>query len=664
MNIVDQILRYVPFDNPIFIIMVILFVVFLGVFSTKTWAVGRMLDRVITALEARKRENITNIDPRQLENLFEEKELKHLWAEYTDTIHPIEIATDESLSVLEYRSSLPAEMLFTTETLVNGPVGDDVWRHFPGVLTGLGIIGTFSGLIQGLSGFKASVASNANNAVAGLGPLFESVVHAFGISAIAISGAMLVVALSRIVVARLNAKVEKLCQAIDAIYQSGAGEVYLQRLVKASEQSEVHSAQLKDALVGDLDRLLTNLTERQIAAQMAAQQQLGETVSRSIAEAIAEPMERVRQVMEHNVSGQSSQVNSMLETMLTSFMAKLEGTFGGQINGINEQMQRSMAAMGAVQDSLQKLVQDIQKANEHATSHMSDKLAEAMQTASANQQQLTAQMTQFVSDFRGLITEEQRKSAEVMDQAIAGLLGEVNHALANMDASRRSAAVEEISRNKALTEQTGQLVAGLSTQIEDLLRAVGDQVLKTQENISAVREVSMRAIDGMNQGALTMGAAAQQFETAGQTINTVLNDSGQLVEQIRASSHGLQTASLALNNGFEKYDASRQSVQEHILTLNGLIEVAKREAGLSQQLMESMEASVRSLRATEEQSQRNLQEINDHLVSAFETFGNALVNQVQRVVQQTDQNISGLASQLTGVVQELAAFVQQTQQKN
>lgn len=623
-----------------------------------------MLDRVIKGLEEKKKENFKNQNPRQLDDLFAEKGLKHLWDEYSETIHALEIAATDHEFTLEYRSSLPAEMMFTTETLVNVPVWDDFWKHLPGILTGLGIIGTFAGLIHGLDGFRASVASNANNAVAGLGPLFESVLHAFFVSAVAISCAMIVVGISRWSIARLNKKVENLCQAIDALYETGVGEVYLQRLVKASEQSETHSAQLKDALVNDLDRLLTNLTERQIDAQRVAQQQLGEAMSRSIAEAIAEPMERVRLVMENNASGQSTQVNNMLETVLSGFMAKLEDTFGGQINGINEQMQRSMAAMGAVQDSLQRLVQDIQKANENAASHMSEKLAEAMQTASANQQQLTAQMTQFVSDFRGLVAEEQRKSAEVMNQTIAGLLGEVNQSIAHMDAVRRSAVAEEASRHQTLTDQTGQIVSGLSTQIEDLLRAVGDQVLKTQENISAVREVSLRAIDGMNQGALSMGAAARQFENAGQTITGVLNDSSQLVEQIKSSSNGLQSASLALNNGFEKYDASRKSVQEHLLNLNSLIEVAKREAGVSQQLIESLETSVRSLRATEEQSHRNLQEINDHLVSAFETFGNSLVSQVQRVVQQTDQNIGVLAGQLTGVVQELAMYLQQMQQKH
>lgn len=653
--------------NLILLVVAALTLVFLGVFVRKYQASQKGLGDAIQGLES-KLGNHNGRDPRELDPIFAKQPLLHIWNEYSDTLHPMRLALAGQTPVVEYRSSMPAEMMFTKESLVDGPLFDDFWRHLPGILTGLGIIGTFAGLLHGLSDFRkaiapssdtiASTSNAAEKAVSGLGPLLDAVMHAFMVSAAAIGCAMLVVFISRLLVARLNAKVEHLCDLIDSLYKSGAGEEYLQRLVESSEKSEVHTAQLKDALVEDLTRLMTNLTERQIQAQISAGQHIGETVGRSIAESIAEPMQRVREVMENNAAGNTAQVNTMLETMLTGFMAKLEDTFGGQINGINEQMQRSMAAMGSVQTSLQALVQDIQKANENAATQMSDKLAAAMQTASENQQQLTQQMTQFVTDFRSLVAEEQRKSKDAMNETIAGLLSEVGKSIASMEASRKSASEEDATRTKVLTDQTGQMVSGLSANVEELLRAVSDQVLKTQESINAIRDVSMRAVDGMNQGALTMGSAAQRFETAGSSVTRALDDSAAFIEQVKASSNALQAASLAVNNGFEKYDATRKTVDSQVLALTGLIESAKREAGVSQQLIEGVESSVKALRAAEEESRRNLSAVNDQLVSAFETFGNSLVSQVQRVVGETDKNISVLSNQLTGVVQELAQFMQ------
>jgi uncharacterized coiled-coil DUF342 family protein len=245
-----------------------------------------------------------------------------------------------------------------------------------------------------------------------------------------------------------------------------------------------------------------------------------------------------------------------------------------------------------------------------------------------------------------------------MGETIASLLSEVGNSIANMEASRKNASDEDATRTKILTDQTGQLVSGLSSNVEELLRAVSDQVIKTQESINAIRDVSIRAVDGMNQGALTMGSAAQRFETAGSSVTRALDDSALFIEQVKASSNALQVASLAVNTGFEKYDATRKTVDSQVLALTGLIESAKREAGVSQQLIEGVESSVKALRAAEEESRRNLSAVNDQLVSAFETFGNSLVSQVQRVVGETDKNISVLSNQLTGVVQELAQFMQ------
>ena len=648
--------------NYILLVVGALTLIFIVLFVSEYQSTHKGLSEAIQGLES-KLGNHNGRDPRDLDPIFAKQPLLHIWSEYSDTLHPMRLALAGQNSVVEYRSSMPAEMMFTKESLVDGPLFDDFWRHLPGILTGLGIIGTFAGLLYGLGDFKLAIDAKPEEAVKGLGKLLDAVMHAFMVSAAAIFCAMLVVFISRLLVARLNSKVEHLCDLIDSLYKSGAGEEYLQRLVESAEKSEVHTAQLKDALVEDLTRLMTNLTERQIQAQINAGQHIGESVGRSIAESIAEPMQRVREVMENNAAGNTAQVNTMLETMLTGFMAKLEDTFGGQINGINEQMQRSMAAMGSVQSSLQALVQDIQKANENASTQMSDKLASAMQTASENQQLLTQQMTQFVTDFRALVAEEQRKSKDVMNETIAGLLGEVGKSIANMEASRKTASEEDATRTKVLTDQTGQMVSGLSANVEELLRAVSDQVLKTQESITSIRDVSMRAVDGMNQGALTMGTAAQRFETAGNSVTRVLDDSAAFIEQVKASSNALQAASLAVSNGFEKYDATRKTVDSQVLALTGLIESAKREAGVSQQLIEGVESSVKALRAAEEESRRNLSAVNDQLVSAFETFGNSLVGQVQRVVGETDKNISVLSSQLIGVVQEMTQFLQRTRKQ-
>ncbi|MFZ1964478.1 MAG: hypothetical protein WAU78_13615, partial [Roseiarcus sp.] len=62
-------------------------------------------------------------------------------------------------------------------------------------------------------------------------------------------------------------RVDEITTRLDGLFSSGAGEEYLARLTRASEDSAAQSKILKDALVGDLERILTGLTKQQIEAQ-------------------------------------------------------------------------------------------------------------------------------------------------------------------------------------------------------------------------------------------------------------------------------------------------------------------------------------------------------------------------------------------------------------
>lgn len=594
-------------------------------------------------------------DPVEVGKAFRWEPLKHLWEEYADTLHELRKASSGTVVLTEIRATVPAEAMFTRDVLVDGRLFDDFTRHLPGVLTGLGIIGTFAGLLDGLSEFKPTPIEAAVN---GLGPLLLGVQHAFVASGTAIACAMGVVFISRLTLAYLYRLVEHLTHAIDSLYSTGAGEEYLARLVNSSEQNAASTAQLKDALVEDLNKMMTNLVERQIAAHDASTLALGKHIGETIATAIAEPMRRVGEAMEVTTKGNGDQVNTMLETLLTGFMAKLEDTFGSQIRGINEQMQRSMDSMAAVQGSLQSLLADIKSTNEHAANQMSGTLEDAMKKAADNQQLLTDQMREFVQEFRKLVTEEQNKSKQAMDEAVMKVLGEVAVAMEGLEGMRKAAAAEESGRNDRLSTQTNQLVGGLTTQVESLLGAVSDQVAKTQKNLDALGQVSLRAIDGMNQGALTMGTAAQRFETAGSSVTTVFDRSTKVAETLGSASSSLQAASTAVQRGFEQYDSTRKTVDAQVAALMGLIESAKKEAGVSQELVASIKASAEAMRKSEADSREHLDKVNLALVKAFADFGHQLVSQVKSTIAETDRHLAQGTGHLNGVVQELANAVQ------
>ena len=87
--------------------------------------------------------------------------LAHLWREYGHTLHrQQDFGADGGRSIDVLRSTVPASTIFTTDAIVDARLWTEFFKHMPGICTGLGIIGTFYGLIRGLQAFQVSVDPN------------------------------------------------------------------------------------------------------------------------------------------------------------------------------------------------------------------------------------------------------------------------------------------------------------------------------------------------------------------------------------------------------------------------------------------------------------------------------------------------------------------------
>ena len=141
-----------PYQVQIIVVLLAgFFILFIGTFWLPGIVFGRKMQRVLTRLGALKVPN--KVTPG--EALSDDPMLKHLWQEYQDTIHE-QKAIDPKTGVLEvvaYRSTLPAETFFNTQALVDSRLRTEFVKHLPGIFTGLGIIGTFLGLLKGLEAF-------------------------------------------------------------------------------------------------------------------------------------------------------------------------------------------------------------------------------------------------------------------------------------------------------------------------------------------------------------------------------------------------------------------------------------------------------------------------------------------------------------------------------
>ena len=161
-----------------FLLVAIVF--FIVQFLLSGWRVGRELRDARQRLERIKASGpVLDLDRARDEAMVSEA-LRHCWDEYRDTLHGQKQANDMGvMEVSRWRATSMANAFFTDQGLIEAPLRTEFYKHLPGILTGLGIIGTFSGLIVGLQAFGQVDLGAADAARDGLRALLDTVGSAF-----------------------------------------------------------------------------------------------------------------------------------------------------------------------------------------------------------------------------------------------------------------------------------------------------------------------------------------------------------------------------------------------------------------------------------------------------------------------------------------------------
>ena len=606
------------------------------------------LIKIADSLQKYKKENIQILDISNLKPIFSAEPFKHLWAEYEDTLHLVRAPDGEPISM---RATATSEIYFSKESVVDTQIDADFFRHLPGILTGIGIIGTFAGLVIGLYQFKPAEPDVT------LVLLLHEVTSAFIGSGVAILAAIFITFYEKTTLNRCYRLLETVNNRIDDLFSKGVGEEYLYRLVSSSEKSSANTASLKDALINDLKQLMHEVADKQINAQIQSSQNISSQIAQAIKDGLEAPMGDLMKVVEKASGEQGGAVTGMLENLLSAFMAKIDETFGSQIQNINTAIQKSSDSMTMVQEAMTRLITDISDVNKKTTSEMSAKMEESMSKAALAQEQMNQQLRSFVEELRKLILEQQSQTKQAMDETMQKILSELEKSIAVISSERENQSVADKERADRLVKETEGLYSGLTDNVVQLMSDVKEAAFKTEENIRAIQNAATSAISGMNDGALVMRDAANKFADAGETIGGVFDKSKVVTDQLEQTASTLQLASASVRTAFEKYDESRESVQSYVLQLQGLVDNAKKEVGLSSQMLADLQRIVDALQTAEKQSTDYLNQVNSVLKGSFQIFGQEMVAQVENLKSSNDTLLTGSLGALRGAVESMVMSV-------
>ena len=192
----------------ILVVLAVLAMSFVALFLIPALSLRGQVRRATHVLSVRSPDMLDKVD-----DVFRaDAAMGRLWQEYRGQIRNIADGDGRSQAC----AHLSARAVFDPATVTHSRLRLEFFRNLPGVFTGTGIIGTFTGLIMGLRSFHIS--QDPSVVQRSLEALLSGVWEAFLVSAVAIALAILVTVIEKLTMSAVYRQLDELAIALDGVY--------------------------------------------------------------------------------------------------------------------------------------------------------------------------------------------------------------------------------------------------------------------------------------------------------------------------------------------------------------------------------------------------------------------------------------------------------------
>lgn len=700
------------FINILLVIGAVLTLSFLIFYVYKSWKISRLLVSYIKKIanlrdlsEGQKREVFNKV--------FEKTPLQYVWAEYSETLHDQFEQDGAELVVKKTRSTLPSQVFFNQQIIVETPLAVEFFKHLPGILTGLGIIGTFYGLINGLSTFDTTDPQKINDS---LTLLLNSVSHAFIFSAVAISVAILVTLLEKVLLERCLHHLDDLSQQIDRQFDAGVGEEYLSDLVKHSQENSAQTRMLKDSLVNDLKVMLANLLEEQSKQNLQLTQSLSASykeasehtatkISESVENSLKGPLEDIAKAVNSATDTNTGQVEGLLQNVLMAFMEKLDATFGRQFDGLHEMMGQSIAAITSMQDGFSQLIQEMKDTSASSASVIQEKLAatiddmnkgqiemqrimsgmmESLQVKASEmnsqaeesnlkmaeqlkklfdeselrQQKMAEQMQSFIDDVKQSMVEGQQETMDKIYGSVTQIESKFEDIFESFKSSRKEMDEESRFAQEELHKNTAGIMASVGDKIGVLLTTLEEERIASRDLVERIADVANKSITEMTKGAEKVGNAADKFTEASDNLSAVTEEIEEVMTTVSKSTNDISNGLSQLSRIIDDYKQLRDSVQKTFESIQSVVASSQVDASARKQLISDLEVVSSEMKRNNKEAAQYLEGISDVLAKSFDEFGDGITKSLTKVTGSLDNNLSDVVNRISSGFEDLTEYVE------
>lgn len=499
-----------------------------------------------------KREDVTR-------KMIKNPEYQGIWEEF-----------DESLVVFggELHNTLDASHFFNVHSLAHSLADNRLIAAIPGLLTAMGVIGTFVGLQVGLGEISSSGLGTSLTGVdeinQGIGNLISSATIAFMTSVWGVGASIIFNFFEKILERNIRSSVFKLQLQIDRLYRRLTPEKSLSDIESHSRESreimqtlaEKIGERMQEALVESTDKIKNSLVESLEAVLQPSVEALVSNARESSKAALRSLVEDFTGAITSEGRHQSEQMNAAsekvqetvnnLETSFKEFIIKLEAQSDSIVTTNSSVMQEVQQALTAQIDNQHEAALKRDQIFEQQVGEMTasqetlkENLNQMMSDQKSHQDEILGNVSKVANEVDAMAKRHQdvgnqmREAANAFTEKIstikdlAGTIQAASDTLATDIRNATLAAQQLAEQNQSVGERTEQLLQDAGSLAASLLEAVNtidDTAKKSTDGLAHVEKHFSQLAEDLN----------KQSDSFSTTVNTLLrNYAEQVTTQTR-----------------------------------------------------------------------------------------------------------------------------------
>ena len=364
-------------------------------------------------------------------------------------------------------------------------------------------------------------------------------------------------------------------------------------------------------------------------------------------------MSSVRIVLPDNSTKNFDHEPTVLEVAQSIGPRLAKDTVGGQINGINELNQQTAQGMQDAVNSLHTLVGKLEESGRRTTDDMAAQMAATIKVMEERQGNMNAESHAFVEQIRKLVENSQAETHQKLQATLESIGQQMTTILAKLAEAHADAQDGNRSREQAMADRARDMVAGMTGTVEAAIREITAASQVMSQSVSTLSNATTSSVDKLNAGADRLNTAATNFATAGDRVAAVMGQAATVSAKLTEVSGSLTTSASAVQEALQDYRAQREAVTQLLADVRATVELARKEASITADVLQRIESSTEKLGAAQTAADEYLDGVSQVLAKSSEAFRESVVATLSKVNHDFHTKLASAVGLLSTAVQEL-----------